>query len=108
MSKEQKLIYSAYCKDCDKDISSSVDSDEALTPALEHSKKHGHELVFGMPVHWIDDPKDEEMLEHVAFCKVCRKNIAKSTNKDAVLMKAMKHCENTKHDLAYGVVVKID
>jgi hypothetical protein len=105
-NKEQKLIYTAYCKECDKEVSSGTDPDKAFKPALEHCKKHDHELVFGMAVYWIEDSKDKDVLEHVAFCKVCRKNIAAGTNKDVVLRMAMEHCENTKHELAYGVVVK--
>lgn len=104
--KEQKLIYSAYCKNCKEDISSSSAQDEALAPALQHCRKHNHELVFGIAVTWIEEPKDRETPEHVAFCKVCHKDIAKGENKDCVLRSAMEHCENTKHELACGIVVK--
>ena len=106
--KEQQLIYSAYCKDCNKDISSSSDQDEALKPALQHCKELNHELVFGMAITWIEEPKDREAPEHVAYCKVCLKDIAKGKNKDAVLRSAMEHCEETKHELAYGIVVKVE
>ena len=104
--KEQKLIYSAYCKNCKEDISSSSDQDAAFMFAIEHCKEYNHELVFGMAVHWIEEPKDRETTEHVAYCKVCLKDIAKGTNKDDVLRSAMEHCEETKHELAYGIVVK--
>ena len=107
MTKEQKLIYSAYCKDCDKDISSGSDQDKALLSAIEHCKKEDHELVFGMAITWMDEPKDREAPEHVAYCKICHKDIAKGNNKDAVLRKAMEHCEETKHELAFGIVVKM-
>jgi hypothetical protein len=109
MSKEKILIYTAYCKNCEKNISSSSDQDEALMPALDHCKKNNHELVFGMAIKWIDDPKVEgEITEHVAYCKICHKDIAKGENKDKVLRSAMEHCETTKHELAYGVVIKLD
>ncbi|RKY07744.1 MAG: hypothetical protein DRP56_05210 [Planctomycetota bacterium] len=104
--KEQKLIYSAYCKNCNKDISSSSDQDEALMTALQHCKELNHELVFGMAVNWIEEPEGVEKPEHVAYCKVCLKDIAKGKNEDAVLRSAMEHCEESKHELAYGIVVK--
>jgi len=106
MVNEQKLIYSAYCKNCNKDISSSSDQDKALMTAIEHYKDYNHELVFGMTVHWIEEPKDREAPEHVAYCKICHKDIAKSTNQDAVLRKAMEHSEKTKHELAFGIIIK--
>jgi hypothetical protein len=108
MTQEQKLMYNAYCKDCNNDISTSSDQDKALMTAIEHCKKKNHELVFGMSITWIDEPKDKENPEHVAYCKICQKDIAKGENKDAVLHSAMEHCKNTKHELAYGIVVKID
>ena len=106
MDKEQKPIYSAYCKDCNKDISSGSDQDRALVEAKEHYKKYNHELVVGMAVHWIENSKNSETSEHVAYCKICHEDIIKSTNKDAVLRKAMEHCENTKHELALGIIIK--
>ena len=106
MSKERTQIYSAYCKECEKDISRGPDQDKALASAIDHCKKKNHELVFGMSVTWIDDPNDQNIPEHVAYCKICHKDIAKSSKKEAVLRKAMEHCEETKHDLAYGIIVK--
>ena len=106
MTKEQTLIYSAYCKECDKDISRGRDQEKALASAIDHCKKNNHELVFGMSVTWFDDPKDQNIPEHVAYCKTCHKDIAKSRKKEAVLRKAMEHCEETKHGLAYGIIVK--
>lgn len=109
MTKERTLIYTAYCKNCDKDISSSSDQDQALMPAIQHCTKNNHEIVFGMTIKRIGDPEDEKnMSEHVAYCKNCHKDIAKSINTDAVLRSAMEHCEKTRHELAYGIIVKID
>jgi hypothetical protein len=83
--------------------------DKALIPAIQHCKKNNHELVFGMAIKWIDDPGyEKDMPEHVAYCKTCHKDIAKGKNKGSVLRSAMEHCEKTNHELAYGIVVKVD
>jgi hypothetical protein len=105
--KEQRVVYTAYCKDCDMDIANSSNQDKGLLLAAEHGQQENHEVVLGMTVKWLDgEIAEKDKNEHVAFCKVCRKNVAVGKNEGKVLRTAMKHCEDTKHELAFGVLVR--
>ena len=104
--KEQKVVHSAYCKNCSKEIASGSIQTEVFMSAGQHCLKEKHEVVFGMSIQWLEDNIPEENInEHIAFCKICRKNIAVNTNEGKVLRAAMEHCETTKHELAFGVVI---
>ena len=104
MDKKQKQMYTAYCKNCEKEVGAGSDQNQTLMLAIEHCKENNHELVVGMEVFWFDA---HDSNEYVAYCKKCKVDVAESKEDSGkVLISAMEHCNGTKHSLVYGVVVK--